>query len=394
MRVMMISSWDDRCGVAAYTKALSEPLSDLVSMRMVPSPTMTDRKGLKALADQINDGEVAHIQYHPDLFGYWRYPWMIQNFQFFINQLRVPRVITVHDLTQRLPFRKLTRFDVKKLVYNAAVVPVVNSPGIGAFLRGKFLDVADHLIVHTGETKRFLESLGIDGNKISVLYPGVPEIRSSGQSVHEDLGLKGRRILTIMGFIIPSKGYETVLDAMKHLPADVVLVIAGGVRSEYYASYFKQLQSLVGSLGLQDRVIVTGYLDDQRIPDLLTQSEILLVPYRGTLMTPASASYAFSYALAAKRPIIASDMPYFCEIERECSAVKTFPEDDSDALAKAIMEVLDDEAGDGKGRIGANDYCERWSWNNVAAKTVHIYQESVQKSERGQTKLLRTGGRS
>jgi glycosyltransferase involved in cell wall biosynthesis len=374
----MISSSEDRCGVAAYTKALCEPLGELVSIKMVPSPHVTDRKGLEALAEQLNEDDIAHVQYHPDLFGWWRYPRRIRNFVFFIDRLTVPRVITVHDLTHRLPFRKVTSLDVKKLFYNAVVVPVVNSPGIGAFLRGKFLDVADHLIVHTSETKRFLESLGMDGDKISVLYPGVPEIRPSGHSMREELGLGTRRSMTILGFIIQSKGYETVLSAMKHLPDDLVLVIAGGVRSDYFAPYFKQLQSLIGSLGLQDRVIVTGYLDDERIADLLTQSDILLAPYRGTLMTPASASYAFSYALAAKRPIIASDMPYFCEIERQCSVVKTFPEGDSDALAKVIKEVLDDEAGSRK----ADDYCERWSWKNVAAKTVHLYQDSVQKSGR------------
>ncbi len=369
MHVMMVSSWQEKCGVAEYTRSLKKPLDKLVTARMIPIPRMTSRTSLRSVAEQINEGDVAHIQYHPDYCGYWRYPWKIHKFHSFLKYIRIPLVITVHDLTLRLPFWKFHRMNFKGVFYNALAVPIINWTPYGKFLLGKFLNAADHLIVHTDVTKRFLVSLNVQAEKISVLYPGIPDIAPlKNSALRDEFGWKNRRLITVFGFIGPEKGYETVLKAMKYLPDDIVLVIAGGSRFDCYDPYLEHLEVLISSLGLQDRVVITGHLDDDRVGAVLTAADIILLPYKLTMWT--GTSYALSYALAAKRAVITSDTPFFLEVEQKYAAIRTFKDGDDQTLADAVIEVLNRS---GQEEIGAREYRETWSWKNVAERTYQIY---------------------
>ena len=323
MKVMMVSSMEKKCGVAEYTSALKEALDGQATVKIAPIPPMKNRRDLKQIAAQINEADVAHIQYHPDFFGLWRNPWMIHQFYFLLKLIQIPSIITVHDLTHCLVPKKVNGIKLRELIYNIGVVRFINGTSYGQFLLGRFLNSADHLIVHTTASKLFLESLGISALKVSVLYPGIPDIvLPNHDGLPEQFEWRDRRIMTIFGFITPSKGYEIVLKAMKYLPHDVVLLIAGGIRVDSYIPYLKELKELIASLGLEERVRITGHLDDAHIGIMLSSSHIILLPYRSTSMT--GFSYALSYALASKRPVMTSDTIYFSEIEQKSSAMRTF----------------------------------------------------------------------
>lgn len=367
MHVAFIGPWQVKCGVTDYMQALKRQLDAFADMQIVKFSATMSRKGVLELCDQINNADIAHIQYCPDYYGYWRCPKMLFNFMFFIKHIRIPIVITAHDLIHYIPFYKLEELNLKRIFYNTIMVPFVNLTPFGKFMRGRFLDIADRLIVHIGVDKLFLESLNISAHKISLLYPGVPEIEmKSSESVREELGLKSQRLITIFGFIRPCKGYEMAITAMKELPQDVVLIIAGGLRDKGFSSYLEELKMLISSLGLEERVKITGYLDIEKIISILGVSDIILFPYR--LITPAS--YAFSYAIAAKRPIVTSNIDFFREIEEKYSAVRTFECNDYQALVGTIKEEL---GRYGREPEGVAQYRKDWSWKNVAEKTYGIY---------------------
>lgn len=367
MQVILISSWQSQCGVTGYALALKKELDTLLDVQMVSVPATRSRKGILALCDEINKGDIAHIQYAQDFYGYWRHPWILWNFMFFLKHIRIPIVITAHELTHSLSFVRVNKISLKRIFYNTLIVPIVNWTPYGRFLRGRFLDVADRIIVHNTTDKLLLESLGIDAQKISLLYPGVPNIETpNNESIREELGLKGHRLITIFGFIMPHKGYETVITIMEHLPEDVVFIIAGGLRDEGFNSYLAKLKALISSLGLEDRVRITGYLDNEKLISVLSISDVILFPY--TQLT--TSSYAFSHAIAAKRPVITSNTNFFSEIEQKFSAVKTFKISNSQTIAGMIKEALDFH---GQEPQGAAKYRQAWSWKNVAEKTYKIY---------------------
>jgi len=367
MQVKLIAPWQDRCGVTGYALALKKELDTLLDVQMVRVPKTRSLKGILALCDQINKGDIAHIQYAQDFYGSWRYQGILCNFTFFLKHIRIPIVITAHELTHGLPFLGVNKISLKRIFYNTLLVPIVNWTPYGRFLRGRFLDIANCIIVHNSADKLLLESLNIDAQKVSLLYPGVADIETPNNAfTREELGLKDRRLITTFGFIRPHKGYETIIEVMKYLPEDVVFIIAGGLRDGAINLYMAKLKALISSSGLQDRVKITGYLDNEKLIPLLSISDVILFPY--SHMT--TSSYAFSYAIAAKRPIITSNTNFFSEIKQKFSAVKIFEIFDSQAIAGMIKEALDSH---GQEPQGAAKYRQAWSWKNVAKKTYKIY---------------------
>jgi len=375
MQVKFISTWQIPCGITEYAQALKKELDALADVQMVTVPVPRNRKGLLALLDEINKGDIAHIQYTQDFYGSWRYPGVLRNFIFFLKHIRIPVVITVHDMLYGLSFLKSNRISLKRIFYNSVIVPFINWTPYGRFLHGGFLDKACHLIVFNTTSRLFLQSLNIDAEKISLLYPSVPNIETpNNESIREWLGLKSQRLITIFGFIRPQKGYETVIKIMKQLPQDVILLIAGGLRDEGYNLYLAELKALVSSLGLEDKVKITGYLDNDKILSVLSASDIILLPYVSPII---GGSYAFSYAIAAKRPVVTSNIPFFSEIEQQYSAMKMFKTTDSQSLIETISEALDCH---GQEAPGAAEYRKIWSWKNVAQKTYKIYCDVLLKS--------------
>ena len=88
---------------------------------------------------------------------------------------------------------------------------------------------------------------------------------------------------------------------------------------------------------------ITGYINDPKKVDLyLTAADVLLLP--NTAKNDISKLYTsplklFSY-MAAKRPIVASDLPSIREVLGEKNAILVNP-DDPDALALGIKKVFD-----------------------------------------------------
>lgn len=359
MRVVIVSSLEQRCGVAEYTRDFAHHLESLAQVWVVSYPLLTDPEDMAAKARRINQGDVVHVQYHPDYCGFWRTPLRLRRFLSFLKRIRIPLLITVHDLypPKGLLGTCMTRAPLRK------------------FLLGKFLNVGGHLVVHAAGVKQFLESLGIKPEKISVLYPGVPDRSTeSPYSIRTKMGWRGRKVVTVFGYVTPEKGYEVLLESLAKLPEDVVLVIAGGARDKGHERYVLDLKGHIAAGALRGRALITGYLDKGARDAVLRESDVLVLPYRNAALS--GTSYALGVALAAERPIIASDTPYFREIEERYAAIKTFPQGDSAALADALREAL--ERG-GVECTEAKLFRDTWGWQNVAEYTHEIYRRMLQR---------------
>ncbi len=92
------------------------------------------------------------------------------------------------------------------------------------------------------------------------------------------LGLTGAgRTVTYVGGFGPHKNLEKLLRAFASLAGlpgfdDVRLVMVGEFAREVFHSEFGALRALVGELGIEDRVIFTGYLPDE---DLVVSAELV-----------------------------------------------------------------------------------------------------------------------
>lgn len=375
MQVALVCTPGKRDGVTEYTMALADAVSGMARPLMMILPSLARRELVKMSAS-VNQADIAHIQYNPDFFGTWRSPDRIHAFWFFLRQLTIPAVITVHDLIHGLSRRAWRGVSLKQVAYNFGAVPLVNYTPYGRFLLGRFLEPAAHLIVHCPATGHFLESLGIPRARISVCYSGVPDLGVVTQNVRAQHGWKDRRLVTMFGFIRPSKGYDTAVYALTRLPKDFVLLFAGGTTCDSDARYLESLQALAVSLGVRDRLVVTGYLERSAVSAYLTASDSVLLLHKSCTMMSASSSLGF--ALASQRPVIATATPYFREVHQRYAAFTLIAEEDPKALAEAIRSVVEHKSSGILTSRGAQQFCDEWRWPRVAEQTYQIYRQCLE----------------
>ncbi|MDR3436540.1 glycosyltransferase family 4 protein [Telmatospirillum sp.] len=144
----------------------------------------------------------------------------------------------------------------------------------------------------------------------------------------------GTFVVGAVGMLRPEKGFDTLIRAMKIVTdthPDAIAVIVGEA-TEAGSPYERDLRSLVGSLGITDNVIFTGYSDD--IPGLMQVFDVVAVP-----STFEAQSRVIPEALASQRPIVASRVGGITElITHGKSGWLVWPKDPA-ALAFHLIDI-------------------------------------------------------
>jgi glycosyltransferase involved in cell wall biosynthesis len=86
-----------------------------------------------------------------------------------------------------------------------------------------------------------------------------------------------------MGGFSPHKNLEALVSAFARIAAckefaDVILVMTGDTSGDAFHTYFGTIAAQVKALGLQERVIFTGFLEDSDAVLLLNLAAVLLLP--------------------------------------------------------------------------------------------------------------------
>jgi glycosyltransferase involved in cell wall biosynthesis len=134
------------------------------------------------------------------------------------------------------------------------------------------------------------------------------------------------------------KNPTIVLEAFKEvwqMDPESELVIAGPPHPLNPQFFHSIVEGYLGS----PNVTITGYVPENELEELFTSSAAVVLPY--TISTWSSG--VFSLACAYGRPVIASDLPDFRELQAEGAGVILFPRNDIKALAKEMDSIIHDE---------------------------------------------------
>ena len=90
-------------------------------------------------------------------------------------------------------------------------------------------------------------------------------------------------MIVYLGGFSPHKNLESLVRAFGRIAArqefaDVKLVMVGDTSGDAFHTYFGTIAAQVASLGLGDRVIFTGYLEDEDVVVLLNLASVLVLP--------------------------------------------------------------------------------------------------------------------
>jgi glycosyltransferase involved in cell wall biosynthesis len=174
------------------------------------------------------------------------------------------------------------------------------------------------------------------------------------------------------GQLYPWKGVDVLVDAVARVPA-ARLVILGGIPGE---PDFSRVQARVEELGIADRVEMPGLVPQAEVARELARARVVAVPVRRTEMTLRHTSPLKAFeAMAAGRPILASDLPSSREFLRHGENAWLVPPDDPAALAKGLARLLADDALSERIARAAFEDAVAFSWDARARRLLDVFAE-------------------
>lgn len=207
----------------------------------------------------------------------------------------------------------------------------------------------------------------------------------------ESVSLEGTQRILFLGRIDePRKGLEVLLRALPQVFSELdhceVIVAGPGDKSEYD-------ELLDPSWG--DRVKFVGAISDEEKRRTLHQTDLYVAPHTGG----ESFGIVLAESMAAGTAVVASDLPAFNRVLQSGKSGKMFPVGDSEALGRAIVELLTDsdqrQTLVEEGNIRVMDF----DWDHVVEDVIAVYEavytegEKVEEDLRGQV-VGRFAGRS
>ena len=174
------------------------------------------------------------------------------------------------------------------------------------------------------------------------------------------------------GQLYPWKGADVLVEAMAAVPS-ARLVILGGIEGE---ADTRRIRALVEAHGLAGRTEMPGLVPQPRVAEELRRAAVVVAPFLRAGMTERHTSPLKVFeAMAAGRPIVASDMPSSREILRDGENALLVPPGEAATLAAALRRVLADGGLARRLAAAAWDEAPRYSWEARARALSELFEE-------------------
>lgn len=183
-------------------------------------------------------------------------------------------------------------------------------------------------------------------------------------------------VVTFFGYLYPIKGIETLLRAFATVsaqrPEAKLLFIGGKVDLDVQggASYFDEMQALAKTLQIDGRTTWTGAFKstEEDASLLLHASDVCVLPFlEGVQLNNSS----FASMVAHGLPIIVTRGPLMDQAFVHGENVLTCEPKDHQAVARLLLNVMDDAALRDRLRAGALKLAADWfSWETATEKTL------------------------
>ena len=263
----------------------------------------------------------------------------------------------------------LRPFTKSKLFFEEHEFPKTS---LGAKLRRWLLKRINGTVVITHQLAKAYREGGVLAEKILVAPDGVDakllSFELAKTRAREELGIpRNKRVIGYTGHLYPWKGTHTAAQAMKTLPDNYLLYIVGGTPED-----IENFKKYINDHIIQN-VIVVGYVAPKQVPKYLAAADILILP--NTSADDMARLYTsplklFEY-MAARRPIVASDLPSIREILNEENAILVKP-DDPLALAEGVTKISENKAlADSLVRKAFQDV-QLFTWDKRAEKVLEF----------------------
>jgi glycosyltransferase involved in cell wall biosynthesis len=226
----------------------------------------------------------------------------------------------------------------------------------------------DRVIVHTrsyGTTSAMLRGRDLEIIPSAVdlerFRPGLDP-----SALRRELRLEGRRVLVFTGRLVPHKGVDVILQALRELPEEVALVVIGA------GPTLPGLIGLARRIGVESRVRFCPRVSDDELPRYLALGDVFVFPSQNRL---EGFGLAVAEAMATGLPVVIADVPGVREvIEDGQEGLLAEPLLAGD-LAEKVGRILADPAlARAMGDAGRRRAEGRYGVQTVVGQLIRLYE--------------------
>jgi phosphatidylinositol alpha-mannosyltransferase len=258
----------------------------------------------------------------------------------------VPLVATFHSASTRSRFLAM---------FNSVVQAVLER-------------LSGRIAVSQAARKMIMEHLGADAvvipNGVAVSnyadaepLPGYPRDPALGGTI----GFIGRYDETRKGMAVLVEALQALLPAR---PGLQVLVAGKGEQADFLADLPPEVAA---------RMVMLGMVSEADKASLLRSIDVYVAPNTGG----ESFGIILLEAMAARTPIVASDLDAFRRVLDDGRAGIMFHNRDSAGLARALEQVLSDEALRGQLAAASAEVVRPYDWTVIASQILRVYEIAI-----------------
>jgi glycosyltransferase involved in cell wall biosynthesis len=363
-----------RCGIATFTTDLEQAVRSTAGIGDTAIIAMSDQDNdydyppvvratihdadpaqyLEA-ASFINRGgfDIACLQHEFGIFGGEAGNHIIK----LIDALTIPLVTTLHTILDAP--NAAQRAVMESILAKSARVVVMSEKGREILLSSYLADPAIIVVIPHG-------------------IPDNPLL--DADSCKEKLGFAERQVILTFGLISPSKGIETMIDAMEQVIArcpEAMYVVMGATHPNLVRdageAYRHGLEERVARLGLSDKVIfLDQFIDRPALLEHIAMCDVYVTPYLGKAQM-TSGTLAYSHGLG--RPVVSTPYWHAKELLADGTGILV-PFADPVQLGEAVSSLLCDSGRRLRMGRAAYEASRPTTWINTGARYADCFRSA------------------
>ncbi len=331
-RVAWVTSWNIRCGIAAYARYLAgefpsgtlQVLASHSSELLQPDEPYVQRCWTQGWDDDLEElyravltcgATVAVFQFN---FGFYK----IEALGRLLDRLR-DEGVACHVMLH-------STLDVTK-------------PGVHISLgqiRGS-LSRAARLLVHGVSDLNTLKGFGLIDNVALFPHGTACPIPVDPSDLRRRMGLQGKRVIGSFGYLLPNKGLRQLIEAFvqmrSHRPDLHLLLLNALYPVPDSADEAARCRQLIDSHSAGSSItLFTDYLAEDHAHAYLQLADLIVFPYQHT---QESSSAAVRFGLASHRPVACTPLSIFEDVAR---VVHRLPGTTAEDLARGLEVLISD----------------------------------------------------
>ena len=369
-----------QCGIATFTTDLCEaiasefpntsifalPVNDRQDGYQYPPRvrfelTENDLTSYRQAADflNINKIDAVCLQHEFGIFGGPEGSHILS----LLQELRTPIVTTLHTILQ-------------------------NPSPVRREVLGEVIGLSDRVVVMSKKGSEFLKGVyGVPQAKIDLIPHGIHDVPFTDPNFYKDhFGVEGKFVILTFGLLSANKGIEYVVQALpgvlERYPKAVFLIVGAthpNVKTAEGETYRLSLQLLARELGVENNVIFHNrFVSLEELMEFISAADVYVTPY---LNQEQITSGTLAYALGAGKAVISTPYWYAEELLGDGAGILV-PFKAADALAEAMLHMLEDEAGRHAMRKQGYLFGRKMIWPEVARQYVSSLQRACQEHVR------------